>query len=83
MTGWIYVQELKNNKALVRTMRADQIQQVAVEVKQISGKDTRRWSLIFKNGTLYELPDDATVLVRQTDKAFLELLDDIAKALKV
>jgi hypothetical protein len=83
MSGWIYVQEDKQGKTLVRAIKADQVQQVVVEVKQISGKDTRRWSLVFNDGGLYELPDDATVLTRETDPEFLLLLENIAKVLQV
>jgi len=83
MSGWIYVQEVKSGKTVIRVIRADQVQQVLVEAKQIGGKAMRRWSLVLASGAPYALPDDATVLIHQTDPQFLALLENIAKVLQV
>jgi len=83
MSGWIYVQEDKQGKSLVRAIRVADVQQLLVEAKQIGGKDTRRWSVTLASGVVYALPDDATVLTRETDPEFLLLLENIAKVLQV
>lgn len=79
----IYILETKNGKAELRGIDHTQVQQVLMNTKDLAGEKKRRWTLTMKNGSIYDLPDDAVYLPTRSSPEFNALLEEMAKILKV
>jgi len=78
---WILIEYQESNKTIARAICFDEVRTITAGSRLVGTKLKRSFVLEFKDGSVYEIPDDAKTVVAPT--AFRDLLAELSQVIKV